>query len=101
MKKGRRSPYSRGWYTGKPLAADFLILSGRIRPGFTPIIPDEPPASHEHHLNPPGQPLLIQNEIMLFTNDIITMIWDAQGYGNVAVWDDGTVKVIDPGQVPL
>lgn len=38
---------------------------------------------------------------MLFTKDIITKIWDAQGYGNVAVWDDGTAKVIEPGQVPV
>jgi hypothetical protein len=38
---------------------------------------------------------------MLFTKDIITKIWDAQGYGNVAVWDDGTTRVIEPGQVPL
>ena len=38
---------------------------------------------------------------MLFTKDIIKKIWDDQGYGNVAVWDDGTAKVIGPGQVPL
>lgn len=37
---------------------------------------------------------------MLYTKDIIRKIWDAQGYGNLAVWDDGTTRVIEPGQVP-
>ncbi len=36
---------------------------------------------------------------MLHTKDIIRKIWDAQGYGNLAVWDDGTTRVIEPGQV--
>jgi hypothetical protein len=38
---------------------------------------------------------------MLSTKDIISAIWDAQGYGNLAVWDDGTTRVIEPGQLPL
>jgi hypothetical protein len=38
---------------------------------------------------------------MLHTKDIIRDIWDAQGYGNLAVWDDGTTRVIEPGHVPL
>ena len=38
---------------------------------------------------------------MLHTKDIIREIWDAQGYGNLAVWDDGTTRVIEPGQTPL
>jgi hypothetical protein len=38
---------------------------------------------------------------MLSTRAIIREIWDAQGYGNLAVWDDGTTQVIEPGQVPL
>ena len=38
---------------------------------------------------------------MLHTKDIIRQIWEAQGYGNLAVWDDGTTQVVDPGQTPL
>jgi hypothetical protein len=34
---------------------------------------------------------------MLSIDEIIRKIWDAQGYGNVAVWGDGTIKVIAPG----
>jgi len=34
---------------------------------------------------------------MLTTKAIIRKIWDAQGYGNVAVWQDGTADVIGPG----
>ena len=34
---------------------------------------------------------------MLSIDEIIRTIWDAQGYGNVAVWKDGTVRVIAPG----
>jgi len=35
------------------------------------------------------------------TKDIIRQIWEAQGYGNLAVWDDGTTQVVDPGQTPF
>ena len=38
---------------------------------------------------------------MLTTEDIIRKIWDAQGYGNVAVWDDGSTQVIEPGEAPV
>jgi hypothetical protein len=38
---------------------------------------------------------------MLSPKEIIRAIWDAQGYGNLAVWDDGTTRVFAPGQVPL
>lgn len=38
--------------------------------------------------------------MMLSTKKIIEKIWDAQGYGNLAVWDDGTAKIVEPGQVP-
>lgn len=34
---------------------------------------------------------------MLTTKAIIRKLWDAQGYGNVAVWADGTTEVIEPG----
>jgi len=34
---------------------------------------------------------------MLSIDEIIRKLWDAQGYGNVAVWGDGTIKVIAPG----
>jgi len=37
---------------------------------------------------------------MLSTKNIIKEIWDAQGYGNLAVWDDGTTRIFEPGQVP-
>jgi len=37
---------------------------------------------------------------MLTTKAIIRKIWDAQGYGNVAVWQDGTAEVIGPGTEP-
>ena len=37
---------------------------------------------------------------MLTTQAIIRKIWDAQGYGNVAVWQDGTAEVIGPGAEP-
>jgi hypothetical protein len=34
---------------------------------------------------------------MLSIDEIIKKLWDAQGYGNLAVWEDGTMKVIAPG----
>jgi hypothetical protein len=34
---------------------------------------------------------------MLSTDEIIRKLWDAQGFGNVAVWGDGTIEVISPG----
>ncbi|MCE5337794.1 MAG: hypothetical protein LLF90_03795 [Methanomicrobiaceae archaeon] len=37
---------------------------------------------------------------MLYTREIIRKIWDAQGYGNLAVWADGTTAVIAPGENP-
>ncbi|WP_332449434.1 hypothetical protein [Methanoculleus sp.] len=37
---------------------------------------------------------------MLYTREIIKKIWDAQGYGNLAVWADGTTVVIAPGESP-
>jgi hypothetical protein len=37
---------------------------------------------------------------MLHTQEIIRKIWDAQGYGNLAVWEDGTTAVIAPGESP-
>ncbi|MBA7476154.1 hypothetical protein ES707_11533 [subsurface metagenome] len=37
---------------------------------------------------------------MLHTREIIRKIWDAQGYGNLAVWADGTTAVIAPGEIP-
>ncbi|MDD3932456.1 hypothetical protein [Methanoculleus sp. UBA303] len=37
---------------------------------------------------------------MLYTREIIRKIWDAQGYGNLAVWADGTTAVIAPGESP-
>ena len=37
---------------------------------------------------------------MLYTREIIQKIWDAQGYGNLAVWADGTTAVIAPGENP-
>lgn len=37
---------------------------------------------------------------MLNTRDIIRKIWDAQGYGNLAVWKNGATEVIEPGATP-
>ncbi len=37
---------------------------------------------------------------MLSTTAIIRKLWDAQGYGNVAVWEDGTTEIIEPGAEP-
>ncbi|WP_292730714.1 hypothetical protein [Methanoculleus sp.] len=37
---------------------------------------------------------------MLHTREIIKKIWDAQGYGNLAVWADGTTATIAPGETP-
>jgi len=37
---------------------------------------------------------------MLHTRAIIKEIWDAQGYGNLAVWADGTTSVVAPGESP-
>jgi hypothetical protein len=37
---------------------------------------------------------------MLHTRDIIQQIWDAQGYGNLAVWAEGATEVIAPGSAP-
>jgi hypothetical protein len=35
------------------------------------------------------------------TKRIIRELWDAQGYGNLALWNDGTTQVISPGETPL
>jgi hypothetical protein len=37
---------------------------------------------------------------MLSIDGIIKKLWNAQGYGNLAVWGDGTMKVITPGTEP-
>lgn len=37
---------------------------------------------------------------MLHTQEIVRKIWDAQGYGNLAVWEDGTTAVVAPGESP-
>lgn len=37
---------------------------------------------------------------MLHTREIIKKLWDAQGYGNLAVWEDGTMKIVEPGAAP-
>jgi hypothetical protein len=37
---------------------------------------------------------------MLNTRELIHRIWDAQGYGNLAVWNDGTSTIIAPGENP-
>ncbi|MDN7023711.1 hypothetical protein FGU65_02165 [Methanoculleus sp. FWC-SCC1] len=34
---------------------------------------------------------------MVTTRDIIRKLWDAQGYGNVAVYSDGTALQVAPG----
>ncbi len=41
--------------------------------------------------------LFFFRETMLTIKNIIKILWDAQGYGNVAVWKDGTAEVIAPG----
>lgn len=33
----------------------------------------------------------------MITQDIIRKLWDEQGYGNVAVWGDGSMTVVQPG----
>jgi hypothetical protein len=37
---------------------------------------------------------------MFSTQDIIEKLWNAQGYGNLAVWKDGSTQVIEPGETP-
>jgi hypothetical protein len=38
---------------------------------------------------------------MTFTaTSIIRELWDAQGYGNLALWNDSTTSVIPPGELP-
>jgi len=37
---------------------------------------------------------------MFHTREIIKKIWDAQGYGNLAVWENGTMEIIEPGATP-
>ncbi|MDG6256201.1 MAG: hypothetical protein QCH35_01240 [Methanomicrobiaceae archaeon] len=37
---------------------------------------------------------------MLSTDEVIRRLWDAQGYGNLAVWGDGTMNVVTPGSEP-
>jgi hypothetical protein len=38
---------------------------------------------------------------MTFTSiSIIRELWDAQGYGNLALWNDSTTSVIPPGGSP-
>lgn len=36
-------------------------------------------------------------DAMVTTRDIIRKLWDAQGYGNVAVYSDGTALQVAPG----
>jgi hypothetical protein len=35
------------------------------------------------------------------TKRIIQELWDAQGYGNLALWNDSTTSVVSPGDKPL
>ncbi|MDD3622530.1 MAG: hypothetical protein PHQ81_09010 [Methanofollis sp.] len=37
---------------------------------------------------------------MLHTREIIRKLWDAQGYGNLAIWEDGSTEVAAPGSHP-
>lgn len=37
---------------------------------------------------------------MLHTREIIKQLWDAQGYGNLAIWEDGSTEVAAPGSNP-
>jgi hypothetical protein len=40
-----------------------------------------------------------QNSAMTFTTTrIIRELWDAQGYGNLALWNDSTTSIIPPGE---
>jgi hypothetical protein len=32
----------------------------------------------------------------MITQDIVQKLWDAAGYGNVAVWEDDTMTVVPP-----
>lgn len=38
---------------------------------------------------------------MFSTQDIIEQLWNAQGYGNLAIWPDGTTEVVEPGASPV
>jgi hypothetical protein len=41
------------------------------------------------------------NSSMTFTTTrIIRELWDAQGYGNLALWNDSTSSIIPPGEPP-
>ncbi len=33
----------------------------------------------------------------MITQDIIRKLWDEAGYGNIAIWADGTMTVVAPG----
>lgn len=33
---------------------------------------------------------------MLTVSEIIRMLWDSQGYGNVAIWGDGRMELVKP-----
>ena len=35
---------------------------------------------------------------MVTTREIIRKIWDAQGYGNIAVYRDGSTSMVMPGE---
>ncbi|QSZ66341.1 hypothetical protein RJ40_01915 [Methanofollis aquaemaris] len=37
---------------------------------------------------------------MLHTREIIKKLWDAQGYGNLAIWEDGSTEVVAPESQP-
>lgn len=33
---------------------------------------------------------------MLTVSEIIRMLWDSQGYGNVAIWENGRMELVQP-----
>ncbi|MDD5420069.1 MAG: hypothetical protein PHV57_09515, partial [Methanomicrobiaceae archaeon] len=35
---------------------------------------------------------------MVTTREIIQKLWDAQGYGNIAVYQDGSMDLVQPGE---
>lgn len=37
---------------------------------------------------------------MLHTREIVRKLWNAQGYGNLAIWEDGSTEVVAPGSHP-
>jgi hypothetical protein len=78
---------------------------GKTGPGHTSLsfwMNSSLSSSRHQYFNPTGlAPHVSGRDYALSGKEIVRAIWDAQGYGNLAVCDDGTIRIVEPGQVPV